>query len=175
MSTGALRALSGMESRLPNGFTGTYRGASLPYPRRRRIQRERKLVLNRQHKRKNGVPVGRERVPTILVRKSSAKPIKTIITYTIITLLCQNTCKKARVSRVPERNAYLALQEHVKLVSAERVAASVVSGPVKNCNRVHAQLPVYNKGQKSVEKNGFFTNTEAELNISAALNISAVA
>ena len=133
--------------------------------------RERKLVLNRQHKRKNGVPVGRERVPTILVRKSSAKPIKTIITiitYTIITLLCQNTCKKARVSRVPERNPYLALQEHVKLVSAERVAASVVSGPVKNCNRVHAQLPVYNKGQKSVEKNGFFTNTEAELNISAA-------
>ena len=35
MSTGALRALSGMESRLPNGFTGAYKGASLPYPRRR--------------------------------------------------------------------------------------------------------------------------------------------
>ena len=41
----------------------------------------------------------------------------------------------------------------------EVVAETVVSGPVKNCNRVHAQLPVYNKGQKSVEKNCFFTNT----------------
>ena len=60
---------------------------------------------------------------------------------------------------MPERNPYLALQEHVKLVSPERVAASVVSGPVKTPRRLHAQLPVYNKGQKSVEKNGFFTNT----------------
>ena len=42
----------------------------------------------------------------------------------------------------------------------EVVAETVVSGPVKNCNRVHAQLPVYNKGQKSVEKNCFFTNTQ---------------
>ena len=129
--------------------------------------RERKLVLNRQHKRKNGVAVGGERVPTILVRKSSAKPIKTVITYTIITLLCQNTCKKARVSRVPERNPYLALQEHVKLVSAERVAASVVSGPVKNCSRLHAQLPVYNKGQKSVEINALLTNTYVYMTNSA--------
>ena len=60
---------------------------------------------------------------------------------------------------MPERNPYLALQEHVKLVSPERVAASVVSGPVKTPRRLHAQVPVYNKGQKSVEKNGFFTNT----------------
>ena len=42
----------------------------------------------------------------------------------------------------------------------EVVAETVVSGPVKNCNRVHAQLPVYNKGQKSTEKNCFFTNTQ---------------
>ena len=69
---------------------------------------------------------------------------------------------------MPERCPYLALQEHVKLVSPERVAASVVSGPVENLNYLHSRGPVYNKGQKSVEKTVFFTNTEAELNISAA-------
>ena len=68
---------------------------------------------------------------------------------------------------MPERNPYLALQEHVKLVSAERVAASVVSGPVKNCSRLHAQLPVYNKGKKSVEINALLTNTYVYMTNSA--------
>ena len=68
---------------------------------------------------------------------------------------------------MPERNPYLALQEHVKLVSPERVAASVVSGPVKSCIRLHAQLPVYNKGQKSVEINALLTNTDVYITNSA--------
>ena len=69
---------------------------------------------------------------------------------------------------MPERNPYLALQEHVKLVSPERVAASVVSGPVETLDSLHSRGPVYNKGQKSVEKNCFSRIQGAELNISAA-------
>ena len=68
---------------------------------------------------------------------------------------------------MPERCPYLALQEHVKLVSAERVAASVVSGPVKNCIRLHARGPVYNKGKKSVEINALLTNTYVYMTNSA--------
>ena len=60
---------------------------------------------------------------------------------------------------MPERCPYLALQESAKLVSPERVAASVVSGPVETLDSLHSRGPVYNKGQKSVEKNCFFTNT----------------
>ena len=52
-------------------------------------------------------------------------------------------------------------------VSPERVAASVVSGPVRSNLCIHSLLPVYKRGQNPAEINAFLPNTDGEVKNSA--------